>query len=75
MLLFDFGLCVSYTYSLALTITACCANGYEGYYPVSSAYDEGGYEALTAQYIKGTAEQIIDSSLRIINSLKQQKGN
>lgn len=58
-----------------LTITACCANGYEGYYPVSSAYDEGGYEALTAQYVKGTAEQIIDSSLRIINSLKQQKGN
>lgn len=54
----------------ALTMTACCANGYDGYYPVSSAYDEGGYEALTAQYVKGTAEQIIDSSLRVINSLK-----
>jgi len=58
-----------------LTITACCANGYEGYYPTSASFDEGGYEALTSQYVKGTAEQVTDSSLRIINSLKHQKDN
>ena len=56
--------------SFELTIPACCANGYEGYYPVKSAYDEGGYEVLTAQYTAGTAEQLIETSLEIINSLK-----
>ena len=64
------GVAVKENSPFTLTMTACCANGYEGYYPVASAYDEGGYEALTAQYVKGTAEQVIDSSLRIINSLK-----
>ena len=53
-----------------LTIPACAANGYEGYYPVSSAYEEGGYEVLTARYVKGTAEELIKTSLEIINSLK-----
>lgn len=53
-----------------LTMPACCANGYEGYYPVQSAYDEGGYEVLTARYVAGTAEKLIDTSLEIINSIK-----
>ncbi len=53
-----------------LTIPVCCANGYEGYYPVKSAYDEGGYEVLTAQYVAGTAEALIDTSLEIINLMK-----
>lgn len=53
-----------------LTIPVCCANGYEGYYPVKSAYDEGGYEVLTARYQCGVAEELIEASLEIINSLK-----
>ena len=52
-----------------VTIPACCANGYEGYYPVQSAYDEGGYEARTARYKAGTAEKIIEKSIEIVNSL------
>lgn len=52
-----------------LTITACCANGYEGYYPMKSAYDEGGYEATTAMYKAGTAEKMIEESLKLVNSL------
>lgn len=54
----------------ALTIPVCCANGYEGYYPVMSAYEEGGYEVLTARYVPGVAEELIKASLEIINSLK-----
>ncbi len=53
----------------ALTITACCANGYEGYYPTIKTFEAGGYEAATAQYAKGTAEKIIECSGEIINEL------
>ena len=52
-----------------LTIPACCANGYEGYYPMLSAYDEGGYEAASAQYAAGTAEKLIETSTELVNSL------
>lgn len=52
-----------------LTIPACCANGYEGYYPMKSAFDEGGYEALNARYVGGTAENLIAASTEIVNSL------
>jgi len=54
----------------ALTIPACCANGYEGYYPVASAFSEGGYEALSSRYIIGTAEMLLDASSEIIKALK-----
>ncbi len=53
-----------------LTIPCCCANGYEGYYPVQSAFDEGGYEALTSRYVAGTAEKLIETSTEIIKTLK-----
>lgn len=52
-----------------LTITACCANGYEGYYPTEKVFNEGGYEAATAQYAKGTAEKIIECSGEILKEL------
>ena len=53
-----------------LTIPCCCANGYEGYYPVQSAFNEGGYEALTSRYVAGTAEKLIETSTEIIKTLK-----
>lgn len=53
-----------------LTIPACMTNGREGYYPTEKAYDEGGYEALSARYVRGTAEILADESLKIINSFK-----
>ena len=52
-----------------LTITACCANGYEGYYPVQSAFEEGGYEAATARYQAGTAEKIMEASTELVKEL------
>ena len=53
----------------ALTIPACCANGYEGYFPVQSAFEEGGYEVLTTSYAKGSAEKVLEASIEIVNSL------
>lgn len=54
----------------ALTITACCANGYEGYYPMRSAYEEGGYEAAVAKYQAGTAEKIVKASVELVKQLQ-----
>jgi len=65
----DIGRQVKAASPFALTVTACCANGYEGYYPMQSAYDEGGYEASTARYVAGTAEKIIENSVELLNSL------
>ena len=53
----------------SLTIPSCCSNGYEGYYPDQTAFDEGGYEALTARYMPGSTEKIIEESIALINSL------
>ena len=65
----DVGRGIKNNSKFTLTIPACCANGYEGYYPVQSAYDEGGYEALTARYVAGTAEKLIEVSTQVVNSL------
>ncbi len=56
----------------ALTIPACCANGYEGYYPMQAAFSEGGYEALSSSYVEGTAEMLIAGSVEIIKSLNNK---
>ena len=65
----DIGRGVKENSKFTLTIPACCANGYEGYYPMKSAFDEGGYEALNARYRGGTAEKLIEVSTELINSL------
>lgn len=54
----------------ALTIPACCANGFEGYYPTETAYDEEGYEASAARYEKGTAEKLANELANLINTFK-----
>lgn len=53
-----------------LTMPSCCSNGYEGYFPMSECFDEGGYEVRTARFVKGTAEKVIEGSLELVNSLK-----
>ena len=49
-----------------MTFIACCANGYEGYYPSASAMEEGGYEASAARYKKGTAEKLIETGINVL---------
>ena len=65
----DIGRGVKKNSKFTLTIPACAANGYEGYFPMKSAFDEGGYEALNARYKGGTAEMLIEVSTQIINEL------
>lgn len=65
----DIGRGIKANSKFTLTIPACCAKGYEGYYPMQSAYDEGGYEARTARYVADTAEKLIAASTEIVNNL------
>ena len=53
-----------------ITLPCCCANGYEGYYPMQDAYDEGGYEARSSNFAAGVAEKIIADSLKLVSELK-----
>lgn len=53
----------------SMTIVCCCANGYEGYYPMQSAYDEGGYEANSSKFTAGIAERIIEGSVAMLKKL------
>ncbi len=52
-----------------LTIPSCCSNGYEGYFPTEDAYEEGSYEGMTARFVAGTAEQLIEESTQMVNAL------
>ncbi len=56
-----------------MTFVSCCANGSEGYFPMQSAYDEGGYEARSSRFKAGVAEAIIEGSIDLLNKLKNKK--
>lgn len=55
----------------ALTMAGCIVNGYEGYYPMESAFDEGAYEALTTRFARGTAEKLVDALVGLGKELKK----
>lgn len=65
----DIGRQIKENSKFSLTLPACCANGYEGYFPMRSIYSKGGYECNTAKYVAGVAEMLIEASTEIINSL------
>ncbi len=46
-------------------------NGDMGYFPVQSAYDEGGYEARTTPYKAGIAERLVDGAKSLLEELKK----
>lgn len=48
-------------------VCVCCTNGYEGYLPTKSAFDEGGYEARSSNFTPELEAQVTDA---INNMLK-----
>jgi hypothetical protein len=46
-------------------------NGYEGYFPVESAYAEGGYEARTSPFKAGVADAIVNRAKEMLKELKK----
>ena len=56
----------------AMTMPACTTNGSRGYFPVASAYEEGGYEAATSRFAPGSAERLVNGQLEQLKSLYGQ---
>ena len=48
----------------------CLVNGGDSYFPTSSAYDEGGYEARTSKLKKGGDRILIDGLSELLASIK-----
>ena len=53
-----------------LVIPTCCTNGYEGYFPMKDAYDEGGYEARSSRFSAGVAELMIEEGRKLLQELR-----
>ncbi len=54
-----------------LIMPCCLVNGSMGYFPMKSAYDEGGYEARSSSFKSGVAELIIEGGKETLNKLKK----
>ena len=52
-----------------VTFVAECANGGNGYFPSSLAWDNAGYEVDTCKYVKGTAEELADNYVAMLDQL------
>ena len=50
-------------------VVCCLTNGGDSYFPTSSAYDEGGYEARTSVLKKGGDNIIVDVMSRLVEKL------
>ncbi|NLB40898.1 MAG: hypothetical protein GX815_01305, partial [Clostridiales bacterium] len=66
----DIGRGIKENSSYEMTLVSCCANGYEGYFPMQSAYDEGGYEVVSSSFKPGVAEAIIEGITNLLKDLK-----
>ena len=53
-----------------LIMPTALTNGNIGYFPMKSAYDEGGYEAKTSNFKAGVAEIIIENAIQLLNELR-----
>ena len=57
----------------SLVLPCCITNGYEGYFPMREAYDEGGYEARSSIFAAGVAERIIEEGLALLNDVRRKE--
>ena len=65
----EFGLLAKEASKFDMTFVSCCTNSYDGYFLVDAAFDEGGYEARTAQYKAGTAAKLNCGAAEILDHL------
>ena len=52
-----------------LTLCTCLTNGSQGYFPVASAYDEGGYEARSSVFGKAVGETLVQAAARLMDEI------
>ena len=66
----DIGVQIKDTPGWSMIMPCALTNGYEGYFPMKSAYDEGGYEARASVFKSGVAETIIEGAKELLKELK-----
>lgn len=65
----EIGVEIKKTSSCELVMPCAITNGYEGYFPMKSAYDEGGYEARSSPFKSGVAELIIEGAKTLLDEI------
>ncbi len=53
------------------TCVCCHTNGAEGYYPTAETFDHGGYEPRSTRLKKGAAEQVLETSVKLLNDIHE----
>ena len=66
----EIGRRIESSYSGKHIMVCCLTNGGDSYFPTSSAYDEGGYEARTSRLKKGGDDIIVGGMTELISQLK-----
>lgn len=65
----DVGVAIKDTPGWELIMPCALTNGYLGYFPMQSAFDEGGYEARTSRFRGGVAERIIQGGKDLLSKM------
>ena len=66
----DIGVGIKDTEGWGLILPCALVNGSRGYFPMQSAYDDGGYEVRSSNYKAGVAETIIARGKELLSELK-----
>lgn len=66
----DIGVRIKSHGGYGMILPTALTNGDAGYFPVSSAFDEGGYEARASHYTKGIDDLIVEGAKEVLRSLK-----
>ena len=56
-------------------LATCNMNGFEGYFPMQEAYDEGGYESRSSNFKPGVAEIMIENGRQLLTQLQKTGGS
>ncbi len=66
----DIGVGIKEAEGWNLILPCSLSNGNIGYFPMQSAYDEGGYEAKTSNFKAGVAETIIKEGKQLLDEIR-----
>ncbi len=67
----DIGVGIKEAEGWSMIMPCALTNGGMGYFPMMSAYDEGGYEARASRFKAGVAETIIESSKKLLDDMRK----
>ena len=62
----EIGVKIKETEGFDMIMPCALTNGDEGYFPMQSAFDEGGYEARTSPFKAGVAEKIVEGAKELL---------